>query len=100
MPKKSTSKSPAETEVSETEVGETEVGDTKAVAETEAVETGTTEAEPADAEAPLNRAERRARKKGGTKPASLGAFPVGGRQNMRHDNPAHTRRQWATRRSG
>lgn len=54
----------------------------------------------AEPEVPLNRAERRARKKGNPKTETSGAFPVGGRQAVRRGNPVHTQRQWATRRSG
>lgn len=52
------------------------------------------------AAAPLNRAERRARKKGGPKPDALGKLPRDGQQQPRGTPAAHAPRQWAMRRSG
>lgn len=61
----------------------------------------TTEPEPgsAEPEAPLNRAERRARKKGAAS-KSFGKLPPTSRQSPVREGPSRAMRQWANRRSG
>lgn len=56
------------------------------------------EAEPA--EAPLNRAERRARKKGAAGTRNFGKLPPPERQFPTRGGPVNSPRRWAARRGG